>query len=162
MHGASSNAVQWYPFVEAFGADRPVIALDTLGDPGRSSAIAPIHEPRIAARWLDQVLAALSIDRAHLVGHSYGGWLVLNQGVHGAQHIASVTAIDPPLEKVSARFIALMLVNGLAGLTPEPVRKRLATRLDNPVLAVPKLRRVLLSGARTFHTRRPLPRAAHR
>jgi pimeloyl-ACP methyl ester carboxylesterase len=52
----------------------------------------------------------------------------------------------------------MMYLNGLAGLTPGPLRRRLAVRLDNPVLLVPELRKVLLTGARTFRTRRPAPR----
>ncbi|CAO5149765.1 Alpha/beta hydrolase fold protein [Frankia sp. AiPs1] len=158
LHGANSNAVQWYPFLAALGARHPVIALDTLGDPGRSVARRPIHHPADSAAWLDQTLAALGVRHAHLVGHSYGGWLALNQAVHAPDRLISVTALDPGgLEKVSARFIWLMYLNGLAGLAPPPLRRRLAVWLDNPVLLVPELRRVLLTGARTFRTRRPAP-----
>ncbi|WP_081437945.1 alpha/beta fold hydrolase [Pseudofrankia asymbiotica] len=159
LHGANSNAVQWYPFLAALGAQRPVIALDTVGDPGRSVARRPIHDPRDSAAWLGQTLAALDVPRAHLIGHSYGGWLALNQALHAPDRLVSVTALDPGgLEKVSARFIWMMYLNGMAGLTPAPLRRRLAVWLDNPVLLVPELRKVLLTGARAFRTRRPAPR----
>ncbi|AEH08646.1 MULTISPECIES: alpha/beta fold hydrolase [Protofrankia] len=159
LHGANSNAVQWYPFVAALGARRPVIALGTLGDPGRSAARVPIHEPATSAAWLDQTLKGLGVDRAHLIGHSYGGWLALNQALHAADRLVSIVALDPGgLEKVGARFIWMMYLNGLAGLTPAPVRRRLAVRLDNPVLLVPELKKVLLTGAWAFRTRRPAPR----
>jgi pimeloyl-ACP methyl ester carboxylesterase len=158
LHGANSNAVQWYPFLAALAEGHEVLALDTLGDPGRSVARAPIHEPATAAAWLDEVLAGLGVARAHLVGHSYGGWLALNQAVHGPRRLASVTALDPGgLEKVSGRFIWLMYLNGMAGLTPGPLRRRLADWLDNPALLVPELRKVLLAGATGFVTRRPVP-----
>jgi len=158
LHGANSNAVQWYPFVTAIGTRHPVIAPDTLGDPGRSVARAQIHEPATSAAWLDQVLDGLGVDTAHLIGHSYGGWLALNQALHRPERLISVTALDPGgLEKVSARFFWMMYLNGLAGLTPGPVRRRLAERLDNPVILVPELKKVLLTGARTFRTRRPSP-----
>lgn len=158
LHGASSNAVQWYPFLAALGTHHPVIALDTPGDPGRSVARRPLHDPPDSAAWLDQTLAGLGLDRVHLIGHSYGGWLALNQALHTPDRLVSVTALDPGgLEKVSARFIWLMYLNGMAGLTPGPLRRRLAVWLDNPVLLVPELRKVLLTGARTFRTRRPAP-----
>ncbi|SNQ48257.1 Alpha/beta hydrolase fold protein [Frankia canadensis] len=158
LHGANSNAVQWYPFLAALGARCPIIALDTLGDPGRSVARRPIHDPPDSAAWLDQTLAGLDVDRAHLIGHSYGGWLALNQARHAPDRLVSVTALDPGgLEKVSARFIWTMYLNGMAGLTPAPLRRRLAVWLDNPVLLVPELKKVLLTGARTFRTRRPAP-----
>jgi pimeloyl-ACP methyl ester carboxylesterase len=158
LHGSNSNAVQWYPFLAALGARHPVIALDTIGDPGRSVARRPIHEPADSAAWLDQALAGLGVDRAHLIGHSYGGWLALNQALHAPDRLVSVTALDPGgLEKVGARFIWLMYLNGMAGLTPAPLRRRLAVWLDNPVLLVPELKKVLLTGARAFRTRRPAP-----
>jgi pimeloyl-ACP methyl ester carboxylesterase len=158
LHGANSNAVQWYSFVAALGAERPVIALDTIGDPGRSVARRPIHDPPDSAAWLEATLAGLGVPRAHLIGHSYGGWLALNQALHRPERVVSVTALDPGgLEKVSARFIWLMYLNGLAGLTPAPLRRRLAVRLDNPVLLIPELKKVLLTGARAFRTRRPAP-----
>jgi pimeloyl-ACP methyl ester carboxylesterase len=158
LHGANSNAVQWYPFLDDLGAEHPVIALDTVGDPGRSVARRPLHDPTDSAAWLDQTLAGLDVSRAHLIGHSYGGWLALNQAVHAPDRLVSVTALDPGgLEKVGARFIWLMYLNGLAGLTPSPLRRRLAARLDNPILLVPELRKVLLTGARAFRTRRPAP-----
>lgn len=158
LHGASSNAVQWYPFLNALGARHPVIALDTIGDPGRSVARRPLHDPPDSAAWLDQTLAGLGVSQAHLIGHSYGGWLALNQALHAPDRLMSVTALDPGgLEKVSARFIWLMYLNGMAGLAPPPLRRRLAVWLDNPVLVVPELRKVLLTGARAFRTRRPPP-----
>ncbi|OHV44528.1 alpha/beta fold hydrolase [Pseudofrankia sp. BMG5.36] len=158
LHGANSNAVQWYPFLAALGARRPIIALDTVGDPGRSVARRPVHDPPDSAVWLDQTLAGLDIDRAHLIGHSYGGWLALNQALHAPDRLVSVTALDPGgLEKVSARFIWLMYLNGMAGLTPAPLRRRLAVWLDNPVLIIPELKKVLLTGAWAFRTRRPAP-----
>lgn len=157
LHGANSNAVQWYPFLPALGTHRRVIALDTPGDPGMSRTTLPLHEPEQAAHWLTSVITGLGLPHVHLLGHSYGGWLVLNQAVHDTDQIISVTALDPPLQKVGARFIRLMLLNGLAGLAPAPVRRRLAVRLDNPVLTVDPLRKVLLTGARTFTTRRPAP-----
>jgi pimeloyl-ACP methyl ester carboxylesterase len=158
LHGANSNAVQWYPFVEVLGAGHPVFAVDTLGDPSRSVARTAIHEPADSAAWLDDVFDGLGIERVHLVGHSRGGWLVLNQATRSPQRLLSVSALDPGgLQKVGWRFFAYLYLNGLAGLLPGPLRTRVAAWLDNPVLVVPELRRVLLAGASTFRTRRPAP-----
>jgi pimeloyl-ACP methyl ester carboxylesterase len=158
LHGANSNAVQWYPFIPALGAQHPVVAIDTIGDPGRSVARVAIHEPADSAAWLDEVLDGLRIERVHLVGHSYGGWLALNQAVRSSQRLLSITALDPGgLQKVGWRFFAYLYLNGLAGLLPGPLRRRAAERLDNPVLVVPELLKVLLMAARTYRSRRPAP-----
>ncbi|WP_337999694.1 alpha/beta fold hydrolase [Streptomyces murinus] len=55
---------------------------------------AALHEPEHAARWLDETLAGLGLDRVHLVGGSYGGWLALNQAHRRRDRLASVTLLD--------------------------------------------------------------------
>lgn len=45
VHGAGSCSAMWYPNTPALGTDRPVYAIDTLGDPGRSVQREPIHHP---------------------------------------------------------------------------------------------------------------------
>lgn len=158
LHGANSNAVQWYPFVQALGAQHPLYAIDTLGDPGRSRPTAAIHRPEDSAAWLDEVLKAQGIERAHVIGHSYGGWLALNQAARSPERLASVTALDPGgLQKVGRRFFAYLYLNAIAGLLPGRARGWAAQRLDNPVLVVPELRKVLMAAARTHRTKRPAP-----
>ena len=91
VHGAGSCSAMWYPNTPALSAERPVYAIDTPGDPGRSVQREPIHQPERAAQWLDETLAELGLDRVHLVGSSYGGWLALNQAHRRPDRLASVT-----------------------------------------------------------------------
>lgn len=101
VHGAGSCSAMWYPNTPTLSAERPVYAVDTPGDPGRSVQREPIHQPERAAQWLDETLDGLGLDRVHLVGTSYGGWLALNQAHRGPERLASVTLLDPGgLEKV--------------------------------------------------------------
>jgi pimeloyl-ACP methyl ester carboxylesterase len=106
VHGAGSCSAMWYPNTPALSADRPVYAIDTPGDPGRSVQRESIHQPERAAQWLDETLAGLGLDSVHLVGASYGGWLALNQAHRGPGRLASVTLLDPGgLEKVGLRYL---------------------------------------------------------
>ncbi|WP_240045461.1 alpha/beta fold hydrolase [Streptomyces sp. L-9-10] len=83
IHGSGGCSAQWYPNTVALSADRPVYALDTPGDPGRSIQREPMWQPERAAQWMDEALGALGLDKVHLVGSSYGGWLVINQSTAG-------------------------------------------------------------------------------
>ncbi|MFI0153559.1 alpha/beta fold hydrolase [Streptomyces lydicus] len=158
MHGAGGNAAQWYPNVAALSAERPVYAIDTLGDPGRSVQHAPIHRPEDAAAWLDETLAGLGLDRVHLIGSSYGGWLTLNQAHRAPGRLASVTLLDPGgLERVGARFFAWIFLSALATAAPKVMRRRLAAWLEQPVLIVPELRSMVMLGVRAYRIRRPVP-----
>ncbi|MFE4016864.1 alpha/beta fold hydrolase [Streptomyces sp. NPDC059101] len=158
VHGSGSCSAMWYPNTPALSAERPVYALDTPGDPGRSVQRAPMHQPERAAQWLDESLAALGLDRVHLVGSSYGGWLTLNQAYRGADRLASVTLLDPGgLEKVGLRFFVWIFVSLFATSAPKALRPRLAAWLEQPVLVVPELRAMIRAGVRAFRIRRPAP-----
>ncbi|MGC9543174.1 alpha/beta fold hydrolase [Streptomyces sp. UG1] len=159
VHGAGSCSAMWYPNTPDLSAERPVYALDTPGDPGRSVQRAPLHQPEHAAQWLEETLAGLGLDRVHLVGVSYGGWLAVNQAHRGPDRLASVTLLDPGgLEKVGLRFFAWLFAGLLATFAPEPLRPRLAAWLEQPVLVMPELRTMIRTAVRAYRIRRPSPR----
>ncbi|WP_328299874.1 alpha/beta fold hydrolase [Streptomyces sp. NBC_00435] len=158
IHGSGGCSAQWYPNTAALSADRPVYALDTPGDPGRSVQREPMWQPERAAQWLDEALDALGLDRVHLVGSSYGGWLVINMVHRRPGRLASVTALDPGgLEKVGLRFFVWIFASLFATFAPKSMRPRLAAWLEQPVLVVPELRRMIQTGVRAFRIRRPAP-----
>ncbi|MGK5553476.1 alpha/beta fold hydrolase [Actinomadura kijaniata] len=162
LHGHGSNASAWHPQVAAFGARHPVIAIDTLDDPGRSVQRVVVRDSADNARWLAEALDGLGLDRAHLVGHSYGGWLALNQVVYGrAGQVASVTLLDPAgLARVPARFVATLALAGAAMFAPYRFRPALGRALANAALTQPPvLTRPVMLAARTFRpAARPLVR----
>lgn len=158
VHGAGSCSAMWYPNTPALSAERPVYALDTPGDPGRSVQREPIHQPGRAAQWLDETLDGLGLDRVHLVGTSYGGWLALNQAHRAPERLASVTLLDPGgLEKVGLRFFVWIFAGFFATFAPKALRPRLAAWLDQPVLVMPELRTMIRTGVRAYRIRRPAP-----
>ncbi|KUN09478.1 alpha/beta hydrolase [Streptomyces yokosukanensis] len=158
VHGAGSCSAMWYPNTPALGAERPVYAIDTPGDPGRSVQRAPIHEPEHAAQWLDETLAGLGLGQVHLLGSSYGGWLALNQAHRAPERLASVTLLDPGgLEKVGLRFFVWIFASLFATFAPKSLRPRLASWLEQPVLVVPELRTMIRTGVRAYRIRRPVP-----
>ncbi|WP_031071542.1 alpha/beta fold hydrolase [Streptomyces sp. NRRL WC-3742] len=138
LHGHAGHPSNWYPQVAALGEHHPVYAVDTLDDPGRSVQRVVAEGSEENAAWLGEVLSGLGLERVHLVGVSYGGWLALNQAIHHPERVASVTALDPGgIEKVPARFYAHM-VGGLFGmLAPRRYRPALGRLLANPALSAP-------------------------
>lgn len=79
LHGGPGCGYDYLEPLEALAADRPVVFYDQLGS-GRSDR--PVDDP---GRWvidrfvreIDRVRAALGLDRVHLLGHSWGGWLAI-------------------------------------------------------------------------------------
>jgi pimeloyl-ACP methyl ester carboxylesterase len=60
VHGANATSASWAPLVPALAADRPVLAVDTLGEAGESVQRAPVPDPPARARWLDEVLTPIA------------------------------------------------------------------------------------------------------
>ncbi|WP_406194022.1 alpha/beta fold hydrolase [Kitasatospora sp. NBC_01560] len=152
LHGHAGHASNWYPQIAALGEHHPVYAIDTLDDPGRSVQRVVAAGSAENAGWLDEVFAGLGLERIHLVGVSYGGWLALNQAVHAPGRLASIAPLDPGgIEKVPARFYAHM-VGGLLGmLAPRPLRPALGRLLANPALgSPPEMIAPLMLGMRTY------------
>ncbi|MCX5232737.1 alpha/beta fold hydrolase [Streptomyces sp. NBC_00233] len=158
IHGSGGCSAQWYPNTRALSAERPVYALDTPGDPGRSVQREPMWQPERAAQWMDEALEALGLGKVHLVGSSYGGWLVINQAHLRPGRLASVTALDPGgLEKVGLRFFVWIFASLFATYAPTAWRPRLAKWLEQPVIVVPELRAMIQASVKAFRIRRPAP-----
>ncbi|MEU7134149.1 alpha/beta fold hydrolase [Streptomyces sp. NPDC046261] len=129
LHGQSATPAEWAPHVAALAEGRTVLAVDRVGEPGYSTQTAPITTQDDTAAWLEEVLAGLGLERAHLVGHSYGGWVALNQAVRFPGRLASVTAYDPPRALAPLRLG--FVLGAIAGLLPggENFQRRWITRL---------------------------------
>ncbi|MCC9308947.1 alpha/beta fold hydrolase [Kitasatospora sp. RB6PN24] len=161
LHGHAGHASNWYRQIAALGECHPVYAIDTLDDPGRSVQRAVAAGSEENAAWLGEVFAGLGLDRIHLVGLSYGGWLALNQAVHAPERLASIAPLDPGgIEGVPARFYVHM-VGGLLGmLAPRRFRPALGRLLANPALSSPpEMIAPLMLAMRTY---RPTGRPAAR
>ena len=78
LHGGPGAGHDYLEPLEALAGDRPVVFFDQLGC-GRS------EQPDDHALWhierfveeVAAVRAALGLERIHLLGHSWGGWLAI-------------------------------------------------------------------------------------
>jgi pimeloyl-ACP methyl ester carboxylesterase len=158
LHGSGSTSLLWHRIVEGL-IGRPVYAVDTIGEAGRSIQRAPVRDQRDLATWLDEVLDGLDLDRVHLAGASYGGWLVLNQALRSPRRLTTITLVEPGgFEKVSPRLFLWAIACGLAAIAPGPIRRRAARRLRMGALDDPEMRRLAMLSQSRYRPR--LPRVA--
>ncbi|MER7752655.1 alpha/beta hydrolase [Kitasatospora sp. NPDC097643] len=158
LPGSGGNALMWHRYVDALAAHHPVIAVDTLGEPGASVQTAPVRDGRDGAAWLDELLTALDAPAAHLVGCSYGGWLALHHQLHHPGRADdTLTLLDPAgLADVGRRFYTWLIAGGLAALAPRALRPRLARRVGNSAILETELMTLVRVG---MGFRRALPPA---
>jgi pimeloyl-ACP methyl ester carboxylesterase len=156
LHGMGGTGLMWSPYVERL-AGRDLCAIDTIGDVGRSVQRIPIEDADGLARWLAESLTGAGIERAHLVGTSYGGFLALGLAVREPERVSSLTLIDSgglaPFRL--GRFMLWGLPNLVGSLAPGPVRRRLARR--RPLLEDPRIMRMALHAQRNHPFRLPGP-----
>ncbi|MEV7623882.1 alpha/beta hydrolase [Actinoplanes sp. NPDC089786] len=155
--GAGGSAVTWYHYVERLARHHPVIGLDPVGEPSAARQTRPIADGHDAATFLSEVLTGLGVERAHLVGMSYGGWTIVRHELAFPGRAASLTLLDPGgFGRFGARFWLWIMAGGLAGLTPGPIRRRLAGPVRNATLREDALM-PLLPMTMSFRRRLPLP-----
>jgi pimeloyl-ACP methyl ester carboxylesterase len=95
LHGMNLSATMWYANVAPWSERYRVYAVDTIGSAGQSVAARPLVRRADCAAWLDDLLDGLAIERAHLVGHSHGGWLATNYALRAPQRIRRLVLLAP-------------------------------------------------------------------
>jgi pimeloyl-ACP methyl ester carboxylesterase len=155
LHGHGATSIMWHRTVKGL-TGRRVYAVDTIGDAGRSVQRAPINDPHDLATWLDEVLHGLELDRVHLVGASYGGWLALNQALRSPGRLATITLVEPAgFTQVGPRFIGWAVACGLAGIAPAPIRRRAARWLRMSTVDDKQLLRMGMLSQRKYRAHLP-------
>jgi pimeloyl-ACP methyl ester carboxylesterase len=95
VHGFNHHAEAWVRNVGVLAdAGFRVIALDLPGF-GRSGVPPMRYSLRGYAEFLASFMDALDIDRAHLVGSSMGGAIVLKTAIETPARVITVTGVDP-------------------------------------------------------------------
>ena len=157
LHGAGTSSLMWVPVVAELPG-RAVVALDVVGDPGRSTQTAPVRDADDLASWLDTALSGLGVERAHVVGASYGGWLAFAYARRSPARVASLSLVEPVLDPLRRGFWTYGLRVGAALALPRRLGDPWLRRLRMGVLADhPDTRTVALLGQTRFRRRLPRP-----
>jgi pimeloyl-ACP methyl ester carboxylesterase len=100
IHGLAANVAYWYfHFAPALADACRITAYDLRGH-GLSEMPPGGYTTETMAADLLALLDALHIERAHLVGHSFGGAVALHAAVLEPQRVASVSLIDSRLNAI--------------------------------------------------------------
>ena len=74
--GQAISSTMWYPNVAALSRDYRVYAPDIIGDLGRSVRTVPKMSALDYGSWLCDVFDELRLEKAHVAGLSFGGFIV--------------------------------------------------------------------------------------
>jgi pimeloyl-ACP methyl ester carboxylesterase len=97
LHGLGGTKASFLPTLAALGPEYRVIAMDLPGFGDSAKPIgAPYHAP-FFARTTVEVLDALGLDRAHLIGNSMGGRVALEVGMRFPRRARGIALLAPSL-----------------------------------------------------------------
>ncbi len=137
LHGVSLSAAAWAPLFTAL-PDRRLLAVDLpghgLSDP---ASYRRGHVRQNAHQLIEDILDALELERAPIVGHSLGAMFALWYAATGTGRISSLVAVGEPavaLPGTRVRMpLSLLTLRGvgvavLRSPSPRPAYRRLLAR----------------------------------
>ncbi|XKK39557.1 alpha/beta fold hydrolase [Nocardiopsis sp. ARC36] len=95
LPGTRSGAPMWGENLTHWIGRRTVYAMDAVGDAGMSTQSVPFSSFDEQAAWVEQTLAGLGLERAHVVGHSFGGAIAATHALAHPGRVASLTLLEP-------------------------------------------------------------------
>lgn len=110
LHGTSSNSSMWVGDVAELSHSYRVYALDIPGEPGRSEAIKHPLDTQAYAEWLEDIISALGIKKASLIGCSFGGWMAIKFAAAMPDRVEKLVLLCPSgvtMQKLSFLLQAL-------------------------------------------------------
>ena len=132
-HGLGGTKASFLPTVAALAEHYRVVALDL---PGFGESDKPIGAPYNApwfARSVFDLMDALDLERAHLVGNSMGGRVVIEAGLIDEERVKSLVLLSPALAWLRDRrwapiVKALRPELGLLQIAPRPIVEGIVRR----------------------------------
>jgi pimeloyl-ACP methyl ester carboxylesterase len=160
LPGRAAASPMWADNLPGLVGARGVYCIDLLGEPGLSVQTKPVTGAADHAAWLDELVAALPIDRVHLVGLSFGGWTALNLAGHRPQRLASVIVLDPvnTFGRITWKVVVVSLGAVLPGM-PKSWRSKLMSWIAGGAEAsdADPVAALIASGMRDFTAMLPQP-----
>ncbi len=170
LHGQNSSAISWLHNISDVSRDFRAYAVDTIGDMGKSKPVQLPGSREDYTGWLLEVFDQLKVEKADLVGISYGGFLSVNFALAKPERVNHVVLLAPgipnfgsptlqwanygmPMMLLPSRFTATRFINGISmkGYSPEdPVHEQMILGMMNmkklsfmrPVLTDEELKRM--------------------
>lgn len=95
LHGQDSSATSWIYNIADLSRAFRTYAVDTMGDMGKSRPTALPAKREDYSHWLLDVVDQLRLEKADLVGLSYGGFLALNFAMAFPERVNRMVLLAP-------------------------------------------------------------------
>jgi pimeloyl-ACP methyl ester carboxylesterase len=107
----------WAPNIDALSRKYRTVAVDQVGEFGKSVCAKPVRSFQDLIAWLDELIGALEArERVSLVGMSYGGALAAQYALHFPERLEKVVLLAPAVTvlRPPAEFWVRLIALGIA------------------------------------------------
>lgn len=116
LHGLGATKQSFIPTLAALSAERRVIAFDFPGFGNSTKPLDAAYDAPYFSSVVTEVLDALDIDRADLIGNSMGGRVAIETGLLYPERVESLVLLTPALAWLRDRHWRLLLAPPLPKL----------------------------------------------
>ncbi|MFC2164467.1 alpha/beta fold hydrolase [Acidobacteriota bacterium] len=95
LHCALMTSAIWSPIIGDLSQNHRTYAVDIIGDVGRTVPSNPPQTERDLASWLVEVYEELSLEKADVIGWSFGGFVGTNFALHEPQRVSKLGLLAP-------------------------------------------------------------------
>jgi pimeloyl-ACP methyl ester carboxylesterase len=95
LHPSGCGSTIWYRNIAALSRHYRIYAVDTLSEVNLSLPTRPVQSRQDFADWMADLLDGLQIDRADIVGNSFGGYVTLNTALYLPERVKKIVLISP-------------------------------------------------------------------
>jgi pimeloyl-ACP methyl ester carboxylesterase len=117
LHGAGTTSLMWSPNVETLSRQYRTVAVDQMGEFGRSTCLRPVQSLQNLTDWLDELISGLEPrSGVTLIGMSYGGALAAQYALRFPERLQSLVLLAPgsTILRPPAEFWLRLLVLAIA------------------------------------------------
>jgi pimeloyl-ACP methyl ester carboxylesterase len=114
MRGVGGNATAWVDNIADLSQDHRTYALDVIGETGRSAPCRPSYKGTAYGEWFVDILDALKVGKAHVVGVSRGAWLALKIALFAPERVKRMVLLGTEgIAATSLKFLTMRMVPAL-------------------------------------------------
>lgn len=124
LHAASCGSPIWYKNIPFWSKYYRVYAIDLIGESSKSILRKKMKTTYDNAKWLDETLTGLGLDKVYLCGLSIGGWNVANYAGFYQENVLRLILLSPvqTFAKMYNSFLIKIMKMGFS-----PTRKNVET-----------------------------------
>lgn len=120
LHACGASAAMWFPNAASLSRVFRVLAVDIIGEPGKSRQSRLFQSHEDCANWLCELIEGLGLTLPNIVGSSYGGWHALNFSIHCPNQVNRIVVLAPGASVLPFSWPVLLMLRLIPYLPVKP------------------------------------------